>query len=111
MSETTLHIKVSGHDVYKAVKNYINNSPEVQETIKVKVQGLVDDGYLKITAERLIKERLESYRVPQAIKDAAKEVITDEIRMQIDEQVKTAIRDAIMDSVFAKKPQAPRNGE
>lgn len=41
-----IHVKLSGTAVYKAVKNYLNNSPELQEQLKTMVNKQLEPAVL-----------------------------------------------------------------
>lgn len=69
MSEHELKVSVSGSDVYKAVANYIKNSPEMQQEIRDKVAAfLTSDVLMQSVHRRLENEIFSGYRRDDALR-------------------------------------------
>jgi len=74
-----LKVSVSGSDVYKAVANYIKNSPEMQQEIRDKVATfLTSDMLMQSAHRRMDNEIFSGYRrddVLRLVKQAADEKV------------------------------------
>jgi elongation factor P hydroxylase len=87
-----LKIGVSGTAVYKAVRNYLNNSPELKQKIDEQIQKLVEKGVLEEIARRKMAEQLTSYYTKDLLQKVAKDVFTAEIKVQLEALVGAAMK-------------------
>jgi len=100
MSEE-IKVQISGDAVYKAVKNYLNNSETLKEKIAQEVASYERNGLLKAQIERQVKERLNSRGYLEShIKEATKTAIDAEIRRKIIEDVQALVQKALANSVI-----------
>lgn len=95
----TMQVKISGTEVYKAVKNYLNNNEQVKQLIDQQVANYVAQGLLTAVIERLIKERLAGYYQPE-LKQVLAKLVDAESKNLIKESIEAAIKKTLSESVF-----------
>lgn len=116
-------VKVSGRDVYKAVKQYLNNGlgltkEEVQAQIKEKAESWARDHLVKEQVERIIKEQVNKTMhaavlsatgypdyYPLNTKAALKEYITKKIEGEITKVAAEITKDAVQAFLNAGKKE------
>lgn len=94
--EGNISLKISGDAIYKAVKNYILHSPEIQKSITEEVDKLILSGTIKGVAERAVKDALSGYRLEQIVKDGARDAVTGQIRTLIEEHVRKFLSNSVI---------------
>lgn len=79
-----IKIGIGGTAVYKAVRNYLNNSPDLKKTIDDQVQRLVDAGTLEEIARRKMAEILTVSYMKELLRESAKNILTEEIKSKVE---------------------------
>lgn len=94
-----LKVSVSGKDVYKAVANYIKNSPELQQSIKDKVESFLTSEML----EQALRKRLENEVFNNwRIKEETLAIIQDAAKKQVKKSVTEEVLAGIIKKTFSK---------
>jgi ribosomal protein S3AE len=81
-TDLALKVSVSGSSVYKAVAQYLKDSPEFKKAIHEKVENYLTSDALEESLEQLVKNELSGW-VNYNIKDEVKKVIVKEVKEQI----------------------------
>ena len=116
-------VRVSARDVYKAVKNYLNNGlgltkEEVQAQIKERAESWVRDSILEKQMDKIIREKVDEalrdavmsatghpYYYPLNTKEALKEYIKKRIEGEITKVAAEITKDAVQAFLNAGKKE------
>jgi hypothetical protein len=97
-----MKVHVSGTTVYKAVKNYLNNSVEfskmIDEKAAAKFDDMIQDGYMLKQAvySYLSDKLLNRYGDKQNFQDMLTRLIKSEIKKVVDETVKESLNEVVI---------------
>lgn len=100
-----LNVKVSGAEVYRAVKNYIKSNEILHGKIKETVEGLVNTGYIKQKVEELVKLHYGGYTGRSTMDATLKEVVTAEVKNKINTEIQAQVENVMQRAVFVMPPK------
>ena len=104
MTNNEMTIKVSGVEVYKAVKNYLNNNTLVQNQIQKTLEELINNGYIKDKIRRNIDTYLMFYSgklsIEKIIKEVASTAVNEALRKQIDDIIVKTIKKSLKNALI-----------
>lgn len=104
MTNHEMTIKVSGVEVYKAVKNYLNSNSLIHDQIKKTVETLIESGFVKKILERQLNLYTESYSgkktIEQAIKEASALAVNDSLKKHIDNVINQTIKKSLKNALI-----------
>jgi hypothetical protein len=99
MSEN-ITVKVSGSEIYKAVKNYLNNSDHLKKLVEDQVKAYVDKGLMNQTIERVVRSKLDTTYYSNPLKEVITQIVNQEVKNKINEYVLSSVKTAFTESVF-----------
>lgn len=99
--EDQIKVKVSGQDIYRAVRNYLNNNQAMKDLIEQNVKSYFDNGVLQNFIGKAIKEKLQSTTYyDDAFKKAVVEAFKKEYENKIDALVKASIKKSLKEIIL-----------
>jgi len=102
---STLAVKVSGAEIYKAVKNYIKSNEVIHAKVKEAVEETIKKGAVQNQLDQIVKQHFTGWGSEKKLTELMKQVISDDFRKRVDAEIASAVEKVLERAVFVMPPK------